>query len=147
MKKIVFIGAGNLATNLSKEMKRRGFEIIQVFSRTEEAARELGVHLSCPFTTSLAEVTREADMYVFSVKDAVLENVLQQMPATTGIWVHTAGSIPMDIFSSYTPRYGVFYPLQTFSKTRDTDFSVIPFFIEANNQTDRDKLINAAGQL
>ena len=55
------------------------------------------------------------------------------MKPNNGIWVHTAGSIPMNIFSSFTENYGVFYPLQTFSKTRDVDFSRIPVFIEGKN--------------
>ena len=31
---IVFIGAGNLATNLAKALYRKGFRIVQVYSRT-----------------------------------------------------------------------------------------------------------------
>ena len=36
---IVFIGAGNLATNLAKALYRKGFRIVQVYSRTEESAQ------------------------------------------------------------------------------------------------------------
>ena len=35
---IVFIGAGNLATNLAKALYYKGFRIVQVYSRTEESA-------------------------------------------------------------------------------------------------------------
>lgn len=35
---IVFIGAGNLATNLAKALYQNGFRIVQVYSRTKEAA-------------------------------------------------------------------------------------------------------------
>ncbi|WP_370866340.1 NAD(P)-binding domain-containing protein, partial [Bacteroides nordii] len=38
---IVFIGAGNLATNLAKALYRKGFRIVQVYSRTEDSARRL----------------------------------------------------------------------------------------------------------
>ena len=38
---IVFIGAGNLATNLAKALYRKGFRIVQVYSRTMESARTL----------------------------------------------------------------------------------------------------------
>ena len=37
----------------------------------------------------------------------------------------------MEVFKPYAKRYGVFYPLQTFSKQRIVDFSRIPIFIEA----------------
>ena len=36
---VVFLGAGNLATNLAKALYRKGFRIMQVYSRTEESAR------------------------------------------------------------------------------------------------------------
>ena len=32
---IVFIGAGNLATNLAKALYYKGFRIVQVYSRTD----------------------------------------------------------------------------------------------------------------
>ena len=35
---VVFIGAGNLATNLAKALYQNGFRIVQVYSRTKEAA-------------------------------------------------------------------------------------------------------------
>ena len=44
--KIVFIGSGNLATHLSLALRAVGEEIIQVFSRTEEHAKELAERLS-----------------------------------------------------------------------------------------------------
>jgi predicted short-subunit dehydrogenase-like oxidoreductase (DUF2520 family) len=50
--------------------------------------------------------------------------------------IHTAGSLAMDVLSPFTSRYGVFYPLQTFSKNKRVDFSKIPVFIESNNEID-----------
>lgn len=54
--------------------------------------------------------------------------------------VHTAGSIPMSIWEGKTSRYGVFYPMQTFSKQREVDFRTIPFFIESNSSEDTELL-------
>lgn len=138
--KVVFIGAGNLATRLSLEMKEHEFEIIQVFSRTEESARTLAEKLECDWTDQISQITDKADLYIFSVKDTALEDLLARMPHKQGLWVHTAGSIPMDVFAPFVQRYGVFYPLQTFSKIRETDFKVIPFFIEAHFPEDTDLL-------
>ena len=36
---IAFIGAGNLATNLAKALYRKGFRIVQVYSRTKDSAQ------------------------------------------------------------------------------------------------------------
>lgn len=129
--KIVFIGAGNLATRLSQEMQRAGMNITGVYSRTPESAQVLARKLGCRWTVDVETIPSDADLYVFSLKDAILPEVLSRMQANDGLWIHTAGSIPMNIFDGYVSRYGVLYPLQTFSKQRETDFSAIPFFFEA----------------
>lgn len=130
--KVVFIGAGNLATRLSQEMRRVGFTIQQVYSHTPENAELLARILGCAWTVRLEEVREDADLYLFSLKDAVLSEVISRIRPNSGVWIHTAGSMPMDVFAGHTERYGVLYPLQTFSKKRPVDFSVVPFFLEAN---------------
>ncbi|MDF9831219.1 Rossmann-like and DUF2520 domain-containing protein [Parabacteroides sp. PF5-6] len=145
--KVVFVGAGNLATRLSIEMHRVGMTIGQVYSLTEESAHLLASKLNAPWTTDIVEIIDDADLYIFSVKDAVLETVLAQMKPNGGLWVHTAGSIPMDIFSSYTSRYGVFYPLQTFSKGRVVSFDKIPVFLETAKEEDQAVLLTVANAL
>lgn len=145
--KVIFIGAGNLATRLSTEMLERGFNIAQVYSKTEKSAKSLSLQLNCPYTTSLAAVADDADLYIFSIKDSILEEVLRAMPHRNGLWVHTAGSIPMEIFAPYVNRYGVFYPLQTFSKSREVNFQLIPFFIESKLVQDQELLEKAAWRM
>ena len=39
--KIVFVGAGNLATNVARALKDAGHEITQVYSRTQASADAL----------------------------------------------------------------------------------------------------------
>ncbi len=144
---IVFIGAGNLATRLSLEMHRVGMTIGQVYSRTEENAKSLVSKLNCGWTSSFADVRQDADLYVFSLKDAVLAEALAGMKPNKGLWVHTAGSVSMDIFQPYTDRYGVFYPLQTFSKGRAVSFEKIPIFLEASSEEDGAILHNIASSM
>lgn len=138
--KVVLIGAGNLATNLGKALFRAGHEIVQVYSRTEASASALAEVLKCAYTTDLAEVVRQADVFIISVKDSVLPSVaaslLQEREGQ--LFVHTAGSIPMDVLPS--ERRGVFYPMQTFSKSKEVDFSVIPCFVEAESEMDKQLL-------
>lgn len=63
------------------------------------------------------------------------------------MWVHTAGSMPMSVFEGYAQRFGVLYPLQTFSKGRNVNFDVIPIFLEANTDKNADYLKNIASAL
>lgn len=145
--KIVFIGAGNLATRLSLAMQRVGMQIGQVYSHTSKNAKLLADKLGCPWTTDLSALQADADMYVFSLKDTVLANVIAQVKPNNGLWIHTAGSMPMDVFEGYAARYGVLYPLQTFSKGREVSFDVIPIFLEANTKKDADYLKKIASAL
>lgn len=46
--------------------------------------------------------------------------------------VHTSGSCSMSVFNGHASRYGVLYPMQTFSKSRPLPFTGIPLFIEGN---------------
>lgn len=133
---IVFIGAGNLATRLASEMHRVGMTIGQVYSRTEESASTLAKKLNSEWTTDPEAIIEDADLYIFSLKDAVLQEVISRIRPNNGLWVHTAGSMPMDIFKGHVKRYGVFYPLQTFSKGRTVNFEHIPIFLELSQEED-----------
>lgn len=135
---IVFVGAGNLATNLAKALYRKGFRIVQIFSRTEESARSLALQVEADYTTDLKELTGNAKLYIVSLKDAAFVELLPQIAEGKehALLVHTAGSIPMSVWEGHTQRYGVFYPMQTFSKQREVKFDEIPFFIEAKTAED-----------
>lgn len=145
--KVVFLGSGNLATRLSLEMKRKGFDIRQVYSHTPVHAEQLANRLQCNWTYLPGKVEIDADLYIFALKDTVLEPLIARIAPNGGLWVHTAGSMPMDVFKGHTARYGVLYPMQTFSKERAVDFRAIPFFLEANNEADTELLRDVAGQL
>ena len=131
--KIIFIGAGNLAVNLAKELYSKGFKIAQVYSRTQESAEALAQQVDARAITDLHLVEPDADLYIFAVKDAVLEDLLATMPATSGVWAHTAGSVSLSVFQNYHRNFGVIYPFQTFSKNRQVNFREIPLLLEASN--------------
>ena len=61
--KIVWIGAGNLATQLGEALHRAGHETLQVFSRTMASAEVLAGRLGCLATDGLDAVVPGADVY------------------------------------------------------------------------------------
>lgn len=146
---VVFIGAGNLATNLAKALYYKGFRIVQVYSRTEESARTLAQAVEAAYTTDLSSVAADARLYIVSLKDAAFVQLLPEIVAgkENALWVHTAGSIPMDVWAGKVNRYGVFYPMQTFSKQRTVDFRQIPVFVESNSAEDTRTLKDIASVL
>ncbi len=121
--RIALIGRGRVATHLLKALLLAGHEVISVNSRT------------------LEELPTTADIYILSVKDSALQDVIAKVanshhptPNTQHpIFVHTAGSMSLDLFKGCCTRYGVLYPMQTFSLEREVDFREIPLFIEASD--------------
>ena len=142
--RIVSIGAGNLSVHLSKALQNAGFEIAQVYSRTETSAKELAGKLQAPFTTDLDAISKDASLYIISVSDDAIKSLAGRLAITEGLVVHTAGSVPMDVFAGKMKNYGVLYPLQTFSKLRQVSFFDVPVFIEANTQDNLQKLRKVA---
>lgn len=144
---IVFIGAGNLATQLAKAFHAKGLNVVQIYSRTEESAKNLAIQIGAEYTHSLQNVKRQADLYICALKDDALPEILTQLTDCKGIFAHTAGSVPMNIFEGLFQNFGIFYPLQTFSKMRQADFSTIPILIEANNTQTETFLLEIARTL
>ena len=132
---IVCIGAGNVATHLAQALQQKGFHLSQIYSRTQESAEALAQTLGCAWTTCLEQVDEHADLYIVSVKDAVLETVISQLAHCNpdALYLHTAGSMPMEVWKEKFKNYGVAYPMQTFSKQREVNFEEVPFFLEANS--------------
>ena len=137
---IALIGAGNVATHLGKALKQAGYKIIQLFSRTISSASELAEKLQCPYVTDLNLVTSNADIYLVSVKDDALDKVIPQLVKQNpnALFLHTSGSTSMNVWEGYVKRYGVLYPLQTFSKRFVVDFKTVTFYVEAVDPTDLD---------
>ncbi|MDY6801570.1 MAG: DUF2520 domain-containing protein [Bacteroidota bacterium] len=144
---VVMIGAGNVATHIALALKKADYPIKSIYSKTEKSAQELAEKINSSFTTRIETLPNNADIYVIAVKDTIIEDIAKKINIRSGIVVHTAGSVPMSIFESYFKNFGVFYPLQTFTKSRKLDFSEIPLCIEANNNDVENKLLNLAKSL
>jgi predicted short-subunit dehydrogenase-like oxidoreductase (DUF2520 family) len=129
---IAIVGAGNVATHLGPALQAEGHRIVQVYSKTEEAAKVLAERLGTDFITDISALDYSADIFLFCLKDDALLNVLKQTRFTNQILIHTAGSLPLDIFKNFGFHYGVLYPLQTLIKERTVDLSKVPICIEAS---------------
>lgn len=133
--RIVFVGAGRLATQLAHALHGQGHDILAVYSRTMEGAEALCRIVGGQATNEIAALPMSADAFIVAVKDDVLTEVIAQLaPGREGCpFYHTAGSVPMSVFGGH-PHHGVIYPMQTFSKERMVDFRSIPVFIEASSE-------------
>lgn len=137
---IVILGAGNVATHLSLALHKAGFKIKCVYSKTVEAAKKIAVKVNAHYTNIIDHLPVEADLYIVAVRDEVIVEIIRHLKPEYGVVVHTAGSISMNIFQGTYSHYGVLYPLQTFSKSRNVEFSNLPLFIEASDELLEEKL-------
>ena len=128
---VCIIGAGNVATHLALALNGPCL-VRQIFSRSEASAKRLADAIGCSYTTDTAALVPDADFYLIAVADDAVAEVVKSTPDYPGIWAHTSGSVPADVFSNHKQHYGVFYPLQTFTRDVEVDVSEVPFFIEGN---------------
>ncbi|MGY3055335.1 putative short-subunit dehydrogenase-like oxidoreductase (DUF2520 family) [Pedobacter sp. UYEF25] len=144
---IVILGSGNVATQLALSLRSHGEDIVQVYSPKLENAEKLAIQVNAQAITRLINLEASADLYLVAVKDDSIFEVVQQLKGLKGIVAHTSGSTTIDIFSNEIENFGVFYPLQTFSKGRQLAFDNIPICIEANNAFSLQTLQALAAQL
>lgn len=118
--KITIIGRGNVGTHLHKAFTESGVDCRLMDSRT------------------MADL-QSSVLYIICVKDDVIGEVAAKLKAKLGdeakdaIVAHTAGTKPMSLLEELFENYGVFYPMQTFSKTKALEYKEIPIFLEASN--------------
>lgn len=133
-KQIVIIGSGHVATQLGLALHHNGHRIQQVYSRQLPHATALANLLDAEPVDQLQKLTEKADFYFICVTDQAIPTVIEHLPKQLkGIVAHTSGSTDMAVFPKEIYRYGVFYPVQTFNKSKAISFETIPLAIEAGD--------------
>ncbi len=148
VKRIACIGSGGVASSLLPALYGAGYKISQVFSRNLLSAQALAKVVGASAAGSLAELDANADVYIITVPDGEIENVLRDAKFGNGMVVHTSGSTSIDVFRKYNiGRCGVLYPLQTFSRQRGVNFARVPLYVEAGSSSDTVELMFMARKL
>ena len=132
MVRVVIIGSGNVATSLAHGLAAR-CEVAQVYSRTLAHALALADAVGCPATSDFDDLVHDADVYIVAVKDDAIAEVLAAVPDNGALWVHTSGSKPISLFEGFRTRYGVLWPMQSFSREVVTPLDEVHFFAEASD--------------
>lgn len=137
--KVSILGAGNVATQLALALKKSGAQIIQIYNRSNEAGIELAKTVNASFTSDLSNL-EDADIYLIAVKDDAIAEIAAHLKLSHKIVAHTSGTKSKELLSNCSNEYGIFYPLQTMTKSSKVDFKNVPLLIEGNNA-------HVAGQL
>lgn len=131
----VIIGSGNVATAVAPALELAGaVTVVAVYSPTYAHAAELAGKLNNAVAVDKAcDMPADADLYIVAVKDDAVAKVAAELPRNNAVWLHTSGGVPAETLSPLTDNYGVFYPLQTFSKGVDVNLAEVPVFVEGSN--------------
>lgn len=137
MIKVVFLGFGNVNSHLLNALQKSADVYVkQVFNRNY--IKMISPFESIPFTDSISKIV-DADLYIIGIPDDAIGPFSDSLPFQNKLVVHTSGGAAMEVLSAKNRR-GIFYPLQTFSKQREVDFTNIPICIEAENPNDLELL-------
>lgn len=144
IKRISIIGSGNVAASVSKAIVNKGFTLVQVVGRKIENVQQLLALLnsdqSIEAIIDWSALNKEVDCFIVCVNDDAIASVLEDFPFKDKLVVHTSGSVGLSVFSGFE-KYGVFYPLQTFSKENPIDFDEVPLCMEGSSKEVVDGLV------
>ncbi|WP_267403664.1 MULTISPECIES: DUF2520 domain-containing protein [unclassified Chryseobacterium] len=140
---IVIIGSGNVAYHMAKAFVQNNIPLAQIFGRNETELQKISEELNISYST---KTLVDSDLYIICVSDNSVEDVSKLIQKEDTLVVHTSGSLPKESLKGEY-RKASFYPLQTFSKSKELDYSNIPFFIETENEEDKKTLFELASKI
>jgi predicted short-subunit dehydrogenase-like oxidoreductase (DUF2520 family) len=119
-----------------------------VMGSFRDSARSLAGRLGTGWTTDPGALDPVADVLFFCVPDRAIAELLCRIEMKKKVtMIHTAGSIPADVFKGIVTDYGVLYPVMTFTRERSLDLSHVPLCIEGSSPETTAFLEEMAGKL
>lgn len=144
MVNIVIIGSGNVAHHLVEAFKiHEKLTVVQVICRNPKKMH--GV-IDAKLITNQYDEIINADIYIIAVSDDAIYEVAENLKLNDKLIVHTSGSKNLSDLGNQN-RKGVFYPLQSFTKSKNINFKTIPICIEATSEKDYAILYNIANSI
>ncbi len=130
---VVILGAGNVATHLFDAFdKTNKVAVIQWYNRNIESLNSYKNKVD--ITDDLSQL-KDADLYIIAVSDDAVARLSNKLPFENRLVVHTSGTVNIHDLNKKNRR-GVFYPLQSFSKSVPLDFANVPMCLETLDKSD-----------
>lgn len=143
---VSIVGAGNVAWHLAKAFEKADVAISEVYARDIRQSLALTETLYSTVAVNSLDFSKSpATVFFVCVSDDAISSVLAQLIVPSGsVIVHTSGAKPLLVLEEKeNVNFGVFYPMQTFTKGIELDFDTIPILIEA----DKDKTYSILASL
>lgn len=144
---VSIIGSGNVATALGTALSNAGIRILEVFSPNIDNSKLLAEKVGCNYAENIEKINTISDLYIIATPDKEISNIIAKLGDIGGIVAHTSGSQPSEILTGNIQSYGVFYPLQTFTKDKPVDLKNVPICIEGSDETTSELLLQLAKKI
>lgn len=147
-KAVDVIGAGNVAVHLASGLHAQGVVVQHIANRDHQRAEALASMVGAK-ALNLERLLEEASerLLLVAVPDDAIADLAKRIHPDRAV-VHSSGSVAMDALNTNQRKhFGVFYPLQSFSKDRPVDWTQIPICLEASTPELMTHLQGIAGHL
>ena len=135
--RISLIGSGNVAWHLAPALENAGYGVFEVFGRTPKKVKALVSRLyEAEVKTNLDFSTSKSMVFIIASSDTAVQEIAQEiiLPNEDSILIHTSGSLSAGVLSyAATEHIGILYPLQSFSKEKEINFSEVPICVEGES--------------
>jgi predicted short-subunit dehydrogenase-like oxidoreductase (DUF2520 family) len=131
--KITILGAGKVAFQLGRRLRKIGFSMHEVWARDAEKARILADELTAELVVDFSKISSEADLFLLAVSDSGIAEVAEKLKKINpkGIVLHCSGATSRTILSAnYGEKTAVLWPIHSFSRENPPDWSKISLILE-----------------
>lgn len=150
---VILVGFGNVGFHLSLALRALGLDVAVLIrpsvidSPTERSEMEkLGIH---PVVDS-STLPEDAGLVFLMVKD---DQILQAAGGFSdslkknACFLHSSGIKPWNHLEGICENYGIFYPLNSFSRELEFKWEDVPVFIKTNDKETEASLFKIAGKI
>lgn len=143
IQKVSIIGHGNVGHHLAIELAKVGVDVSHISGRNIASSKEFANQIGA--TACEIEDLPDNELAIICVPDDAIAEVLNQLKSTTPA-AYTSGAVQIEDLPQ-RENLGVFYPLQTFTKSNALSIREVPFFIEATNTSFANGLMQLATRI
>lgn len=135
--RIGIIGSGNVAHHLAHAFYRqKSIQFTEIYTRNKLTGRVLADAVQVEFIEDIDKLS--ADILIICASDDSVGSIADALKGMDKIIAHTSGVVSIHKLSAASANYGSFYPLQTFTKTREVDLKEVPFLIDGSNSKSKE---------
>jgi len=129
---IYIIGSGNLAAHLADQFTKQHLPVKGLIARNVKAGRQISRKSKILFLNSVSEIKSRKPVVFCCVTDDAIDHCTNELRDHDALVVHCSGMKPIpENHKNDQCRFGVFYPVLSFSKHKPVDWNGVPVCIEA----------------